>query len=254
MTSAFALVLEYLSMSTRRLEVFTPKAIHLFPNGQVQINAHFGRGQHPEVLALNWWRPAEQPTFHAIAARGTGMPSQVPRLNGVLRDTGALTAGDLLTWHGFSVSVVSLETLEAPERPMVDAARSSDAALQVFADWLETNGASHRAEWTRLVLASPEDPARAQRMEELASSLGPSFRAQVARGRIERCTRAGCPSRWEALPLRAEPWLRPCATCERTVTWCPDADTARDLPGPVTLDPATPRRAGDLLPRPPVVG
>jgi hypothetical protein len=134
---------------------------------------------------------------------------------------------------------------------MADAARSDGAALQVYADWLETKGASQSAEWARLVL-SPHAEAKA-RMNALAPRLGGSFRALVARGAIERCTQR-CDQRWEALPLGKEQCRRACSTCKQQVTWCEDAESARDIVGPVVIDPATPRAPGDLLPRPMVMG
>lgn len=238
----------------QRLEFVSPRSLSFLQDGQVRRNAHYGRGAHPEMLFIQWWRPADPPTFHVSTERRPSPPKpETPRLNGVLRDTGTLSPGDVLRWRDFTVTATELKRLTAPEWAMVEAARQSDAALQVYADWLETSGASALAQWARLVLAA-DDASRTARMNALTTQVGPSLRALVARGPVERCGRAGCTARWERLSLTGDPWLRSCGTCERPVSWCDDADTARAVQGPVVLDPATPRAPGDLLPRPIPVG
>ncbi|MDP1827734.1 MAG: hypothetical protein Q8L48_30960 [Archangium sp.] len=239
---------------TQRIEFVSPRSLSFRQNGVVARNAHFGRGAHPEMLFIQWWRPNDPPAFHVTTERRPNPPKpETPRLNGVLRDRGTLSAGDVLRWRDFTVSVSPLKRLSAPEWGMVEAARQSDAALHVYADWLETSGASALAQWARLVLA-PGDVNRAAQLSSLAPQLGPSLRALVARGPVERCGHKGCAARWEGLSLTEEPWVRNCGTCERPVSWCDDAETARAVQGPVVLDPATPRTPGDLLPRPVPVG
>jgi hypothetical protein len=249
-----ALDVQHAGQPTQRFELITPRSLSFQVDGRVSRNLRSGRGSNPELLFIQWWRPRDAPSFHVTGARrgADRSAAQAAQVNGVDREQGQLSTGDTLRWHGFLVSVSEVPLLRAPELEMVEAARRSDAALEVYADWLETRGASRSAEWARLVLA-PDEAQRAAGMQVLARELGASFRALVSRGRVERCDRS-CGAQWEGLALKEEPWLRGCGTCERAVTWCEDAESARSVVGPVVLDPSAPRSPGDLLPRPMVVG
>lgn len=257
---AFALELIHPGHGTRRVEFVTPKRLALLTDGKTTLHRVGGRGSSPEALYFQWWpigrtpQPVREVSFHVAAARGhlSPAPPRLANLNGEQLTRGTLKHGDVLRWRDFRISVFEIRPLREPELAMVDAARTDDAALQVYADWLETRGATQSAEWARLAVSALGEPEKA-RMNALAPRLGGSFRALVARGPVERCNQA-CDQRWEALPLREEPCSRSCSKCALSVTWCEDAESARSVQGPVTLDPATPRTPGDLLPRPIVVG
>ena len=233
------------------MEFVTPKGLALLVDGTITRGRVGGRGSSPEALYFSRYHAMG---FHLVPMRGGRGPPPAPPalLNGPPVTQSAVKHGDVVRWREFQISVVEIQPLRGPERAMVDAARSDDAALQVDADWLETNGATQSAEWTRLAISPLGEPERA-RMNALAVRLGGSFRSLVARGPIERCTQS-CAQRWESLKLLPEPCRRACAKCGHDVTWCEDNETARDISGPVTLDPATPRAPGDLLPRPVMVG
>ena len=133
---------------------------------------------------------------------------------------------------------------EEAEWAMIEAARTSDASLLVYADWLESRGESDCAEWARLSLGPKE---RRGKMRELANRIGTDFRALVARGPVERCEKS-CDRRWETLELSSEPWRRNCTTCFNTVRWCSDVEAGRTLrTGAVVIEPAEPRRQYDLV-------
>ena len=160
-------------------------------------------------------------------------------LNGEYVESGVVKMGDRLRWWDYEISVVEVPKLSDEARAMVDASRTSDAALNVYADWLESNGAGKRAEWARLMLKGKID-------RTLLQHVGPSFRALVTRAAIERCPTA-CNQKWESLPLGDDPCVRQCETCMKNVTWCEDASIARSLrEDPVVIDRAAPRTPGDL--------
>jgi uncharacterized protein (TIGR02996 family) len=239
----------------QRFEFLTNKGLAFQKNGQATTNGHFGRGGNPELLFIQRWGLTEAPVFHSVGERrgAVSQPPLVPVVNGTSLATGPLKPGDTLRWHDLTVVVSHVKYLRPPEWGMVEAARRSDAALQVYADWLETQGDQASAEWARLIPSQDEEATRAQ-MAVLAMALGASLRSTLARGPVERCAKKGCSQRWEALSLEQEPWERTCAACTRIVTWCEDSETARGVVGPVVLDPSTPRTAADLLPRPHLVG
>lgn len=249
--ASFALELLHPAHGARRVEFVVPKSLALLTDGRTTRGRVGGRRSTPEVLIF---RQQQEFTFQILTARGELSPpaAQLAKLNGDQLTQGTLKHGDVLRWRESEISVFEIRPLREPELAMVDAARTDDAALQVYADWLETKGALQSAEWARLAV-SPLGLNEQARMNALASRLGGSFRSLVARGAIERCNKR-CGQRWESLPLIQEPCLRACTKCGMNVTWCEDAEIARDVRGPVTLDPATPRSPGDLIPRPPVVG
>lgn len=249
--TSFALELLHPAHGTRRVEFVTPKGLTFLVDGTITRGRVGGRVASPEALYFLRYKAMG---FHLVPFRAAAEPppEHAPLLNGAPVTQSGLKHGDVVRWREFQISVVEIQPLRGPERAMVDAARSDDAALQVYADWLETSGATQNAEWARLAISSLGVPERA-RMNALAVRLGGSFRALVARGSIERCTRS-CGQRWESLSLLPDPCRRACAKCGHDVTWCEDNETARDISGPVTLDPATPRTPGDLLPRPIMVG
>lgn len=250
----FALEVTHPARPRQRFEFLTYKGLAFEMNGQVTTNGHFGRGGNPELLFIQWWGQTGAPVFHSVGVRrGAAQQPHLPALfNGSRLDRGPLKAGDTLGWHELTIVVSEVKYLRPPEWGMAEAARQNDAALQVYADWLETQGDDASAEWARLI-PSQDEAARA-RMAVLARGLGASFRSTLARGPVERCAKKSCAERWESLSLEEEPWERTCAACTRTVVWCEDSETARSVRGPVVLDPVTPRTDGDLLPRPVMVG
>lgn len=252
----FAVDLIHTKTGGRRVEFVTPKSLVLQADGRTSLGRVGGRNSHPEALFLQRHLPRELLiSFHVVGARQVHdqKPPQLPLVNGAPLERGNLNHGDVVHWRDYRVTVSELRPLRAPEWAMVEAARSDDAALNVYADWLETGGAIQSAEWTRLTL-SPRSEAELARMNALALRVGGSFRALVSRGPVERCNEPVCGQRWEKLALRPEPWVRDCAACKRPVTWVEEPASARSVHGPVTLDPATPRSPGDLLPRPVMVG
>lgn len=160
-------------------------------------------------------------------------------LNGEYVESAVVKIGDRLRWWDYELNVVEVPKLSEKEREMIDASRTSDAALDVYADWLESNGAGKNAEWARLMLKGRID-------QTLLQHVGPSFRALVTRARIERCPTA-CNRNWESLPLSEDPCVRECGSCMKKVTWCENASIARSLrEEPVVLDRAAPRSPGDI--------
>jgi uncharacterized protein (TIGR02996 family) len=233
-------------------ECLRPNHLVVRPTGELYRGRIGGQAGHTAFLNLDWWQ--NELTF--VTGGDTWSRPQSPptpvTMNGTEASRGTLKAGDLFRWHDTVVRVTEVKLPSRREWEMVIAALYDDDAVLVYADWLESLGAPQSAEWARLSIA-PEDKARTDRLRLLASRVGVSFRALVARGPVENCRR-GCGQRWESLELKEHPWQRGCSTCEQTVEWFPDTDSARGRGQPVVLDPVTPRQDGDLLPRPHLVG
>ena len=212
-------------------------------------------GGPPRPEALVFGSGGDASWFHTLGEQTLEhreLRPQLPEHNGTRAEKGQLTGGDVLRWYAYQLTARVPRQPSQAEWAMVEAARSNDSALLVYADWLESRGELEHAEWTRLSLQTT-DAAKA-RMAELAKRVGTDFRALVARGPVERCFK-NCGRRWENLPLHNVPWSRSCRECSQ-VTWCADSQAVRSLRlfGPVTLDPVTPRGPGDLRPPPRPVG
>lgn len=239
-----ALELTHPVSGVRRIEFVSPRPVVLNREGGVESGDQHTGGD-PELLIFD--PPAVSFRLKGEARWGGVKSPQLVELNGENVERGVVKPGDRLRWWDFELTVVELQPLSDAERTMVDAARTSDDALHVYADWLESNGESKRAEWARLMLSGKADHA-------LVTRVGASFRALVTRAPIERCL-VSCGQRWESLTLGADPCVRQCGQCMRAVTWCEDAAIARGLrEEPVVLDPAAPRSPGDLLRSPYVIG
>lgn len=208
-----------------------------------------GRGGNEETLDLNWWvrwwDAKSGVEFNVIdERRGDQRRAATPaRLNGTEAPRGQLNPGDRLEWRELVVLAKPVPYAGKRVREMTDLGRTDDAALEVFADWLEANGSPTAAEYARGVIHG----ADRERMEVLARQLPLSLRTRIARGVVERCERA-CGQRWKSLATDAEkPWLKKCARCAQEIAWCdnPQYMSAR---GPVVFCPSAERRDGDLFP------
>lgn len=252
----FALEIHHPKLGTFREECMHYNHLALSPEGRAWRGRIGHRGGSPECLDLSWWHPnmGTGLSFSAIFERSFREEREgvLPTLNGqqVKERHGPLEAGDQLTWREWTVRVSEVPLPGPQERAMAQAARRSDDAMQVYADWLESRGAVRSAEWARLSL---DAAGNVERLRDLAKLVGLSFRALVARGPVERCGQR-CAQRWEALDDGEVPWRRPCAQCNREVSWCASTEVLASGSGPVVLDPATPRAPGDLLPKPLMVG
>lgn len=172
-----------------------------------------------------------------------------------------LVDGDVLALGVATLTIREVPEPGVEERTMLAAVhQGGDDARHVFADWLELQGRGDEAAWLRAEVrlhATPEDsrePCRVE-LERLTAHVGSTFRAQVARAGIEACFKAGCPRRWESLPLGNEERVRACGTCNAQVPFC---DTVEEGQRRVSLgrrgearlvvDPSRPRAPRDLWP------
>jgi uncharacterized protein (TIGR02996 family) len=119
--------------------------------------------------------------------------------------------------------------------------RKDEASRLVYADWLEGQGDTARAEFLRLQQAlvgpAPEDDAgrarfkrRTDRLRVLAETLDPAWRAQVARPLVENCDAHfdfACPMEWGELAPTEDPNVRSCSLCEEPVYYCTTLGEAR---------------------------
>lgn len=159
--ASFALDLTHPAHGTRRVEFVTPRTLALLVDGKMSRGRVGGRTMGPEALSCQWWPQLPELQFHVSAEYGrmSPPPPRLPKLNGKQVAQGTLKDGDVIQWRDFRISVIELRPLREAERAMVDAARMDDAALQVYADWLETKGATRSAEWARLHLSIGEERA-----------------------------------------------------------------------------------------------
>lgn len=245
--------IEHPTIGSKRIELIPGRtSVSLKKDGEIPF---YYPGGPPRPEALFFGSGSAATSFVAIGEQTLQrkeLKPQLPEHNGLRKEKGPIAPGDVLRWHDFTVTVGMTRAPTREEWTMIDAARTSDAALLVYADWLETMGQKDNAEWARLSLQ--DTPQAKARMAELSASVGVDFRALVARGPVERCWK-NCNQRWSEFALLNEPWSRICRTCSNTVTWCADAEGARGLRmGPVVLDPTAPRKPGDLIVPPMPVG
>lgn len=233
----FTLRMTHLGRVLRRLDCAGSGQVSLSPGGAT------GDRILGERLELTWQRKA-------LSFELGGTMTETPRVDGVVIATsGALHAGARLEWRGWTIEVGALAPLTQEERAQLDAARTSDAALLVYADALESRGAADDANWSRLVVDAAKN---AEKLQALTERVPSSHKAHTARADIERCAER-CGQRWEALPLGESPWVRRCGRCGEDVSWAETPWSAPDF-GPVVVDPGAPREPGDLLPSPMPVG
>lgn len=251
MALRFALHMSHPETGLRIEECVYNNHLALRANGQCFRGRIGGRaGNSEEVLNFNWWLPQQGLQFDVIPvtryARGGERQQEAAEdamVNGAPMQRGTLKVGDRLEWRGTIVLVKAAINPGPLVREQAERGRANDVTLEVFADWLEANGASGAAEYTRGVLHK----ADRARMEVLARQLPLGLRAMIARGPIERCDQ-NCQQRWEELPIGPkEPWLKKCDGCQQLIAWCdnPQYMTPR---GPVVFCPSAERRAGDLYP------
>jgi uncharacterized protein (TIGR02996 family) len=127
------------------------------------------------------------------------------------------------------------------EAELLEAIAHDDVARLVYADWLEGQGDTARAEFLRLqqVLVGPAPPddagralfkRRTDRLRVLAETLDPGWRAQVARPLVENCDAHfdfACPMEWGELVPTEDPNVRSCKLCEEPVYYCTTLSEAR---------------------------
>jgi hypothetical protein len=248
--AAFALHLSHPDTGLRIEECVYGNHLALRANGHCFRGRIGGRGGNSEeVLNFDWWYPQHGFNFAVIGVtrwvggqqqRGEGEPVI---LNGEPLQNGKLKVGDRLEWRDTIVLVKEALNPGPLVREQAERGRANDTTLEVFADWLEANGAAGAAEYTRGVIHQ----ADRERLEVLARQLPLSLRAMIARGPIERCDRQ-CAQRWEALPIGPkETWLKRCGECQQHVSWCDNPQYMAPR-GPVVFCPSALRRDGDLYP------
>jgi uncharacterized protein (TIGR02996 family) len=133
----------------------------------------------------------------------------------------------------------------------------NDAPRLIYADWLEERGDA-RGEYLRLecylATLAQDDPQFDQvvvRFRELHGQIDSEWRAAVARSKVERCRlfEFRCPKRWDKLRRTADSTVRCCTACRKQVFYCDSVLEARqhaERGQCVAIDPAVPRRDGDL--------
>jgi uncharacterized protein (TIGR02996 family) len=105
-----------------------------------------------------------------------------------------------------------------------------DAGIRmVYADWLEERG-DPRGEYLRLESAlsalPPDDERRGgleTRLQDLRASIDPDWLVILSRSKIDFCDRFfrfRCPKQWERLQLTADPRVRFCRACRKSVYYC----------------------------------
>lgn len=118
---------------------------------------------------------------------------------------------------------------------------ADDTARLVFADWLDEQDDptfKRKAEFIRLELRIANEPTDDYtslfvQLHRLAAQLDPDWLVLVSRPRIEGCelrTDRECPTLWSRLAPTADPHVRTCGECRRTVRYChalPEANIRR---------------------------
>ncbi len=157
-------------------------------------------------------------------------------------------------------------------RLLAAVAQRDPASRLVYADWLEEQGDTVRAEFLRIqeMLAegtAPGDPqAHTQRLRELATTIELAWRYKVARPMIENCLAVEfeCPKDWGSLATTQRTDVRYCTACQRKVHYCSTVAAAVDharrgdcvavdvvnLRRPRDLDAQRPMRMGAMVPIP----
>ncbi|MFT3707868.1 MAG: hypothetical protein QM817_09445 [Archangium sp.] len=206
-------------------------------------------GNSEDLLQFNWWTP--QHGFRAdvisitrfVGGNRTTEPGEPMLHNGEKTQSAVLKVGDRLEWRDTVILVKDIANPGSLVREQAERGRTNDTTLEVFADWLEANGAPTAAEYTRGVIHKTER----ERMEVLARQLPLSLRALIARGPIERCDRS-CDQRWESLAIgKGDTWLKRCGTCKLDISWC-DNPQYMSGRGPLVFCPSARRTSGDLYP------
>jgi uncharacterized protein (TIGR02996 family) len=118
-------------------------------------------------------------------------------------------------------------------------ASPADAAPRlVYADWLEERGdemSLRRAEFLRVECEldgkQPKRPVRTRlvaRLRELRAQVGDDWWRALDHSRVEYCLEFefACPKRWDQLEPTADPGVRHCSKCDRSVFYCRDSREA----------------------------
>ena len=130
-----------------------------------------------------------------------------------------------------------LEVTDEVERRLIDAivARDDESRL-VYADWLEERGQSRRAAFLRaqdeLAEMRPGDPKShelSRRLRLMATLIDVGWRRRIGQPAIEGCSTSGCPERWSNLDESADPNVRRCEVCQKSVRYCTSRADAEDL-------------------------
>ena len=131
--------------------------------------------------------------------------------------------------------------MSVTEASLIAAIARDESSRLVYADWLEEQGETARAEFLRLQQAlvgpPPLDDAgravfkrRSARLRALALTIDPGWRAKVARPMVEACGAHfdfTCPMAWSELAETADPKVRACGLCEEKVYYCTSLEEAR---------------------------
>ena len=143
-------------------------------------------------------------------------------------------------------------------------ANKDEASRLVYADWLEGQGDTTRAEFLRLqqvlVGPPPADDAgkalfkrRSDRLRAIADTLDPEWRVRVARPLVENCDAHfdfACPMEWGQLAPTSDPNVRACNLCEEPVYYCNSIADARQHAWQnrcVAVDITVERKPNDLV-------
>ena len=119
--------------------------------------------------------------------------------------------------------------------------RRDPESRTVYADWLEGNGQTARAEYLRVEQALVAIPRSAMdldttirrdrlemRLRDLATAIDVAWRVRVACPRVMNCDPVGkCARLWSELDPTELPTVRSCSECAQTVAYCADADDCR---------------------------
>jgi uncharacterized protein (TIGR02996 family) len=157
-----------------------------------------------------------------------------------------------------------MKTTEAEQALLAAIARHDEASRLVYADWLEGQGETERAEFLRLQQAlvgtPPVDDAgkavwkrRSDRLRVLADKLDQTWRTQVARPLVENCDAHfdfACPMEWGQLTPTDDPGVRSCKLCDEPVYYCTSIADARRQAFQkrcVAVDITVKRSANDLV-------
>ena len=165
--------------------------------------------------------------------------------------------------HIALASLAPEDVVHDTERTLLDAIHdnpSDTATREVYADWLEGQGHSARAEFLRVQLAlqtataaDAEFQLALERLRALAPAVGTGWRARVATTFVERCSGVRfdlvCPMRWDRLEPSAQEAVRHCGACKRQVVYCTTIEQARTIAkagGCISIDVGVPRHRADL--------
>jgi len=158
----------------------------------------------------------------------------------VVREEDHVYIGDFMIALATDDEQEHIDTLDADpteSRLLAAIAQNDAASREVYADWLEQQGHSDRAQFIRvqdeIASRGPEDtPVNelAEQLRELAKRVDIAWRLKVARPMVEGCLglEVQCPRDWGAMASTTRSDVRYCNGCRQHVYYCTTIESARE--------------------------